>query len=522
MWEKAKKVPSVQGRFSDQASSSYFFYIDSMCQQADSLGAVGSPQRDQQLRKIWRLEPMMKGTLYTIISKIVSLPWTIKGLPRATSTFTDILQQAENGAGWDVFIAKWVLDYLTMDCGAYIEIGRSGKSGPVAAIYNLDGGKCRLTGKQDTPVEYLNTTGNIQLDADSVVHRASLPSADEAMLNAGFCFVSRAIDAAQLLIALHRFEADKFRDMPPRGIALTQLSQPQVMKAMELYQAKQASKDLTFPGLLWMFGVDPATGLRIEPFAQPPAYFDRREVVETYAKILALCAGMDVGEIWLVQQTGATKATGEVQAQKAKGKGLAELITTIERMVNWDILPAGLEFGFDFPNDEQDLFEQNVKQSKINTVMALYKPPDGNTQGLVSRAYAQQNLVEEGLLDADRLQEMLDDEEKQAKAEAEAAQAKAAEDAKKAELAAQAQAEAEPAAVETSQVQPGGDDGEQVTQEGDVQVAEKQADLEAQIRKMPEWRRKMVKQRVKDWKDAEAKMLDRKEARFLEGESAKP
>jgi len=50
----------------------------------------------------------------------------------------------------------------------------------------------------------------------------------------------------------------------------------------------------------------------------------------------------------------------------------------------------------------------------------------------------------------------------------------------------------------------------------------KQTDLDAQVRKMPEWRRKAVRQRVKDWKDAEAKMLDRKEARFLEGESAKP
>jgi hypothetical protein len=416
-----------------------------------------------------------------------------------------------------------VLSFLTQDCGAYVELGRQGKSGPIAAVYNLDSGKCRLTGLQDTPVEYLNTTGNIKLSADNVVHRASLPSDDETMLNAGFCFVSRAIDAAQLLISLHRFEADKFRDMPPRGMAMTTMGEPTFRKAMELYQAKQNSRDLTFPGVLWMFGVDPATGLKFEPFAQPPAYFDRREVVETYAKILALCAGMDVGEIWLVQHEGATKATGEVQAQKAKGKGLAELITTIERMINWDILPAGLEFGFDFPNDDQDIFNENVRQSKINTVLAMYRPPDANTQGLISRGYAQEDLVEAGLLDADRLQKMLDEEEKQAKVDEAAAQAKAAEDAKKAELAAQEQANAEPVAVEDSEAQTGGEGGEVVTEEGDVQTKEvgMKQDLADALRKMPEWRKRIVRDRMKAWKAADAKVLERKETRFLEGENAK-
>lgn len=404
--KSASGAHSVQKRFTQESSGNYLWWaMNNFAQAADSMPSIGTKARDAQLRLLWPTEPILAGTIYTLESKMVTLGWTISG-KFGVDHYTRVLQAAENGAGWGQFISRATEDYLTSDNGMFIELGHTPGSTDVSGLFNLDAMRCLRTGDPDYPVEYTNSDGEIiRLPADSVITYASMPSPAEERLGSGLCFVSRALSSAKLLIALHKYEEDRLRNMPPRGIAtVTGMTMTQVKEAMELYEARQASKDMTFPGILWLtgnpFAQGQPVGVNITQFGGLPEGFNRQEVMETYAKTLALNAGCDVGEIWLVQHTGATKATGEIQEAKARGKGFGEIITLFERIVNWNVLPEGLEFLFDMQNDEADMYAIQLKTAGISALNAMYAIPNG-FEPIISKKQWVELAIADGILPED-------------------------------------------------------------------------------------------------------------------------
>jgi hypothetical protein len=89
--------------------------------------------------------------------------------------------------------------------------------------------------------------------------------------------------------------------------------------------------------------------------------------------IVALSFGVDAREFWPMSSstTGSARET-EIMAQKAKGKGKGDIISLIERAINWYILPENVHFKFDVEDDEEDKRKAEINDIKVKTIMSMW------------------------------------------------------------------------------------------------------------------------------------------------------
>lgn len=368
--------------------------------------AWGQAGRADKLREFSQQEPILAGALSSMISKAVSLDWQITGGRNRVLRYQEILAEAEDGAGWSYFLDRWLQDYLICDQGGFAELGRQGESGPVLALYNLDGAACALSGLPASPVVYFpRLTGGrisgkaIPLQRTDYSWIVDMPNTNEAYHGLGYSSVSRALKVAKVLLALYNYEDERLADMPVPGVAsVTGMTQAEVQSAFKLYEAKrQAKEQVTFKGVLWLAAqaspINPIA-VNLTSFATLPENFNKRETIELYVYTLALDFGVDVREFWPASQgpLGSGKEA-EVQAQKAKGKGFGRMLSSVERALNWDVLPEGLEFAFDLKDSEDDLLRESVREKVISNIRRLWEPPMGG-DGIISTEEARRWLVE--------------------------------------------------------------------------------------------------------------------------------
>lgn len=365
----------------------------------------GSASRGEQLRAFAKREPILAGAIATMSSKATALDWKIEGGRNRVRRYHEMLGEAEDGLGWSYFLDRAVQDYICTDLGAVVELARETKNGPVSAIYNLDSTACTLTGNAAEPILYSPKVGaarDIRLRLGDFARAVDMPSPDESKFGLGFCAVSRALKAAQVLMALYQYEEEQLSDLPPQGIAaITGMTAGEVEAAFARFHASRQNKEqLTFKGVLWLAATaNPMQqiGVSLTPFSNLPPHFDKQTVLTLYVYTLSLDFGVDVREFWPASQAGATKAEAEIQHQKAKGKGFGRLLSDLERVVNWEILPDGLEFSFDQKDSEDDLTRQRLQRETIEKVRRVWEPPMGG-EGLITTDEARRWLIEEGVL----------------------------------------------------------------------------------------------------------------------------
>lgn len=370
----------------------------------DEIPEWGKPGRTEKLRKMAREEPILAGALASMVSKVISLDWQIIGGRNRVKRYHAILSEAEDGAGWSYFLDRWAQDYLCTDIGGVVELARESRTGPVAAIYNIDAARLTLTGNANVPLRYSPAVGGgriISLYPEDFTRIVDMPAPDESKLGLGFCAVSRALKAAKVLLALYRYEDEQLRDLPPQGVAaVTGITKDALDEAFRRYEAaRRAKEQVTFKGVLWLVALsNPLQNVdfKLIPFASLPDHFDKEQAITLYVYTLSLDFGVDVREFWPASQTGATKAEAEIQAQKAKGKGFGRLIMSIERAINWDILPPGLEFKFDNADSEDDLLRETIRGRIIENVRKLWEPHPVAGEGLIDRHEARRLLRELG------------------------------------------------------------------------------------------------------------------------------
>jgi hypothetical protein len=386
---------SMQPRFHNDTEQAFMF-MSYMAQLDDQLPPFGTKARDAALRKFWRTEPILAGAVSSMVQKMVALNWTVTGGRNKVRAAADVLYNAEDGAGWNVYLGKVTQDYLSQSFGSLTEKGMYYRGGPVVDIYQIDSARVDMTGLREYPFVYTSPLNGrqVKINRDDVFHMSSLPSPDETQYNWGFCAVDRAIKSAHVLMALYKYDADKLSDMPPKGImSVTGMTARQVREAIAMYKEdRETSGRLTFPGVLWLASAVGDVKVGMTPFSTLPEQFDREVIVTLYVYTLALDFGVDAREFWPATVTGATKADALIQAQKAKGKGPGELITSLERCINFHVVPDGCVFKFDFSDDEEDRLSAEIHQMKINNANLLV------SGGLVSAEEARALLVAQRVL----------------------------------------------------------------------------------------------------------------------------
>jgi hypothetical protein len=205
-----------------------------------------------------------------------------------------------------------------------------------------------------------------------------MPSPAEGMNNTGFCSVSRVIGSSEILLKINRYKNEKLDDLPEAGLLLFNNVLPERWNDAKADYARETRRlgQEHWRNIMTMFGLDPAQPASAEliSFSNLPEAFNELESTTTYINILALSFGVDTREFWPITSGSLGSATeSQIMHQKARGKGVGEIISMIERIVNWKILPVSATFGFDFKDDSEDLLAADIDKTRTDTIMSMWQ-----------------------------------------------------------------------------------------------------------------------------------------------------
>jgi len=342
-----------------------------------------SVRRDSELRDFWKTSNHLAGAVYAMRSKISTI--NFKVIPKDASVQSQsraalerqqvIMETPEYGKGWLEFVSKWVGDLIAADNGAFAEIiGPGSPTGPIIgapiSFANLDSARCSRTSNPIYPVIYQDTDGKrYKLHYTRVMFSSQMPSPNVDMNGVGFCAVSRAIDAAQVLIDMTRFNQEKMGSRPPRIMLIGKkgISAEEIFTAFA--NAEEMDDNLGLSRFRRMVAIAPKQGrgeidLDTIDLASVPDGFNEQQSTTLGMFVIALAFGMDAREIWPATASGATKADAMLSHMKARGKGPGQIMQTIERQLNQKFLPDTLTFQFDFQDDEQDAMQAEIRDKR--------------------------------------------------------------------------------------------------------------------------------------------------------------
>jgi hypothetical protein len=356
---------------------------------------------------------LLAGAVSTMAAKIAATSWYVEGpLLLAELARKQLLDWSNFGAGWNKMVTPWVESYLDRDFGGVVEKLRTSRSdveGPALGYAHLDESKCAPTSDPEWPIEYDNGTKWIKLHRSWVAPIVDMPNTAHRYKGVGFCSVSRTLGTASILMDLVRYKRERLSDLPPAGILLiNNLSPEEWGDITDNYDARQRNEgNTTWRDIMTVFGYDPAYPLSAEMlnFSELWENFSEEESTRLAIYSFALGFRTDPREFWPVSAGPLGTATeAEVQARKAKGKGVGIIYTEIEHELNApSALPEGVTFRFDFDEAEDDLLAADIRDKHTQWIKRLWEPSAATQQGIISTEQAQALLVRHRLVPADVL-----------------------------------------------------------------------------------------------------------------------
>jgi hypothetical protein len=344
------------------------------------------------------------------IKRYSQTPWEISGGRNLVRRFTEVLQEAEFGEGYDSFITKVLTDYYTQDFGAVIEVIGAGDpskplKGPVLGLAHLDSLRCVATGNLEFPIIYWSRrTGKMhRMHNTRVLRIVDMPSSEERAYNNGLCALSRMIAIVNAQILLSKHQNESLSDMPPTGLMTLSNAAPgdweQMMQQYEAGRSRDGQQ--VYRNFAYIQGSNPAEKVvaEIVRFSMLPEGFNYREYIEIHVNAIALALGTDPQEIWPL--TGAPLGTGtqsKVLHAKGQAKGFGHLMRKFERIWNIGVLPKDLEFKHKFEDRVSDQEEADTAQKWIDAANSAQLSTEQRLQLIANKvpAFADVLLDEAG------------------------------------------------------------------------------------------------------------------------------
>ena len=341
-------------------------------------------RRDAALRNFWKSEPILSGAVYSIQARIRALEYNISSMYKAREEYyNNLMELADFGEGFETFIGKTVVDLLTQDNGAFWEIIGAGSPtgpliGPPQRLVHMDSAACWRTFDREYPVIYVSPqTGKYhRLHKTRVAPLSLMPQPNELARGIGFSAVSRALRAVQIMKAIQIFKFEKITGSRP-GIGFGNgFTQKQFGGAIAAAENEDASSGT----LMWKrvpFVINPDSTAKVDmeilSLSGLPDGFDAVDDTTLYVYALALAFGVDAREFWPATSSGATKADATIQHLKARGKGIGDIIQTIQRSFYRYVLPAdkSVKFSFDYTDEEEDRVNANLDKVMVDMFTSM-------------------------------------------------------------------------------------------------------------------------------------------------------
>ncbi len=389
---KAKKLFSVQkpkaesGSDTQALSRMFLMTVGSTMTTAPRYWSVA---RDNWLYDFWKLEgnDLLAGAVATLVAKITTAEWYLEGPLRLVQLYRKLLlYQSEFGAGWGDMIGKWVQSYLSRDGGGVVEYHRASADDHIGAALgfaHLDESKLFPTGDPEFPFVYQATDVLRKMHRSQVVQILDMPSTKDSLRSVGFCSVSRTLTTASILMDVVKYKRERLSDLPPAGIMfINNMSEEQWEDLQQKYDARQRNQgNMVWRDVMVALGIDPEfpTSAEMFEFSTLIDGYDEKTAIEMAVYTFALAFRVDPSEFWPISGGALGTATeAELQAKKAKGKGVGIIFTAIERGLNGPFgLPRSVKFRFDYKDDEEDLATAKIDSVKIANIRRLWQPAKG-------------------------------------------------------------------------------------------------------------------------------------------------
>jgi hypothetical protein len=402
--------------------ASFLFYEPTT---SELLPNWGTHKRDRELRKKYRNEFawVAQSAVAALTKRIRQTPWQLKGGRNLTKRYQRVLQNANFGAGWSDFLAQVMLDFLTCDYGAYIEVIGPGAAdqpirGGVTGLAHLDSLRCVPTGNLEYPVIYYSRrTGKLhRLHHTRVVRLVDMPDGDELVHGCGLSALSRAVSIMEMQKNTQQYVTEQTADQPPSGILYNSgINGSSWERAWEEYKLRRRNQNYKGPMVLNGGGANSeAISGSIVGFQNAPDGFDLTEYMEIAVNAFAAAFGIDRQDIWpLSGKMAGTATQSEILFEKARGMAFGDILQLLERVLNMHVLPPALNFSFEFKDEEKD--KQRAERDGIIAETALKMVRDGLWTRAEARAYtaAQSGELRDVVTNADgEIVELPDDEVK--------------------------------------------------------------------------------------------------------------
>jgi hypothetical protein len=400
---------SVQRNDVEQESSVSIGILGYLYHGNSILPAWWSTARDRELRSFYRGSNHLSGAIYAIVARLITIPFEIQPIDPSIAAHArkaeiiqdSLLNMTDFGRGWNFGYAKWVLDLLTQDNGAFMEvIGDGPPDGPIRGmpygVAHLDAARVTRTASREFPVVYTDRHGkHYKMHYTRVIDCSSMPSAELEMNGVGYCATSRCSDTAQHLVDIGTYEMEKLGSRPVRGLLVgSKISASDMAASFAKADVTMTGKGQSRFSSLVFVG-SPANDINIDllNLASLPDGYDKEADTRIGMAVISLALGVDFRELWPATITGATKADASIQHLKAKGKGIGELLEFTRRSFQQKVLPPYLRMVHDFTDDEQDSLRASILLTRSQSYEKLM-----NAQAVTERV-SREMMLSDGTID---------------------------------------------------------------------------------------------------------------------------
>lgn len=375
-------------------------YVINVAHIADDMPVWGSAPaaRDRRLREFWIQEPILAGAIFTTIARYAAFGWSLKGPPRMVALVERMLHGVEFGKGWLQFILKVLIDLLTQDNGAFIEIIRASDSptAPVISLKHLDSNRCIRTGRALEPVWYydLNNRAHL-LKWYQVSDLTECPSPIEEARGMQYCTVSRILKASQIIRDINTYEREKISGRFNGALHLVSgVTMSTINDALRQHSMQADSQGLLrYIQPVVIAALDPTKSVSVAtvPLASLPENFQKDDAFKWYITQLALAFGADYqdfaplpgGNLGSAQQS-------ETLHLKSRGKGPRLFMSMLEHVFNFHgLLPSNVKFQFGDQDVAEDMqharLTLNHAQELAARIMSMEITPEVARQIAVDR-----------------------------------------------------------------------------------------------------------------------------------------
>jgi hypothetical protein len=157
------------------------------------------------------------------------------------------------------------------------------------------------------------------------------------------------------------------------------VSDPTWQAAVQKYMTEQQNDERpVFGRSLVLTSLDPNSAIKVEviPFSQTPEKFDFIKYVDLDVSAMALALGVDRQELWeLAGRSLGSGSQSAVLSMKSRMKLYGDLLTNIERFMNWAFLPDDCEFTFVEHDAQQDVTQAGIDAQLATIAQALAQLP---------------------------------------------------------------------------------------------------------------------------------------------------